>query len=60
MQAAKGILIERVILRICYSKTELTYQETKYQFKKEVLEKEEYLERKHIRKSFIKEKLRET
>ena len=39
----KGIAIHRIILKICYSKTELTYQETKHQFKYEVLEKEEYL-----------------
>jgi hypothetical protein len=38
-----GIVIKRFILQICYSKTELTYQETKYQFKYEVLEKDEYL-----------------
>jgi len=38
-----GILIKRYIVKICYSKTELTYYETKYQFNKEVLEKEEYL-----------------
>ena len=38
-----NILVHRIILKICYSKTELTYQETKHQFKYEVLEKEEYL-----------------
>ena len=38
-----GVLIKRYILKICYSKTELTYQETKYQFVNEVLEKDEYL-----------------
>lgn len=38
-----GFLIKREILKICYSKAELTYQETKYQFLYEVLEKEEYL-----------------
>jgi hypothetical protein len=38
-----GLPIKREILKICYSKTELTYQETKYQFVMEVLEKEEYL-----------------
>jgi hypothetical protein len=37
------VLIQRIILKICYSKTELTYQETKHQFQYEVLEKEEYL-----------------
>ena len=39
----KGTDIQRRILKICFSKTELTYQETKYQFKFGVLEKEEYL-----------------
>lgn len=38
-----GVVIKREILRICYSSTELTYQETKYQFVHEVLEKEEFL-----------------
>ena len=38
-----GIVIKREILRICYSATELTYQETKYLFQHEVLEKEEFL-----------------
>ncbi len=38
-----GVTIKREILRICYSQMELTYQETKYQFQYEVLEKEEYL-----------------
>ena len=38
-----GVVIKREILRICYSQTELTYQETKYQFVHEVLEKQEYL-----------------
>ena len=35
--------IKRRILKICFSKAELTYEETKYQFVNEVLEKEEYL-----------------
>jgi hypothetical protein len=39
----EGISIVRTILKICYSKTELTYQETKFQFVNEVLEKDEYL-----------------
>lgn len=39
----KGIPIKRFIIKICYTKTELTYQETKHQFVQEVLEKEEYL-----------------
>jgi len=38
-----GVVIKREILRICYSSTELTYQETKYQFVYEVLEKQEFL-----------------
>ena len=38
-----GRLIYRTILKICFSKAELTYQETKYQFKHEVLERDEYL-----------------
>jgi hypothetical protein len=38
-----GIVIKREILRICYSSTELTYQETKHHFIYEVLEKEEFL-----------------
>jgi hypothetical protein len=38
-----GCKIKREILMICYSATELTYQEVKHQFKYEVLEKEEYL-----------------
>ena len=39
----KGIPIKRYILKICFSKTELTYQETKYQFVYEVLEHDDYL-----------------
>lgn len=39
----KGVVIKREMLMICYSNTELTYQETKHQFLYEVLEKEEYL-----------------
>lgn len=38
-----GCIIKREILMICYSATELTYQEVKHQFKYEVLEKEGYL-----------------
>jgi hypothetical protein len=41
--AKSGGLIKREILKICYSAMELTYQETKYQFLYEVLEKEEFL-----------------
>ena len=39
----QSVTIKREILKICYSSMELTYQETKYQFVHEVLEKEEYL-----------------
>ena len=39
----KNTVIHREILTICYSATELTYQETKYLFQYEVLEKEEFL-----------------
>lgn len=38
-----GLIIKRVILKICYSKTELTYQEVKHQFELGVLENELYL-----------------
>ena len=38
-----GKMIHRTILKICFTKAELTYQETKYQFKYEVLEKDWYL-----------------
>jgi hypothetical protein len=38
-----NVKIKRDILMICYSATELTYQEVKHQFKYEVLEKEEFL-----------------
>jgi hypothetical protein len=38
-----GVLIQRTILKICYSKTELTYQEVKHQFELGVLENELYL-----------------
>ena len=38
-----GVSIKREILRICNTQMELTYQETKYQFAYEVLEKEEFL-----------------
>jgi len=39
----KKINIKREILLICFSATELTYQEVKHQFKYEVLEKKEFL-----------------
>jgi hypothetical protein len=38
-----GVNIRREILKICYTKTELTYQEAKYLFCNDVLESEEYL-----------------
>jgi len=38
-----GVAIRRRILKICYSKTELSYQEVKYQFMCEVLEKDFWL-----------------
>ena len=38
-----GVIIKRTILKICYSKTELSYQEVKYQFMCEVLEKDIWL-----------------
>lgn len=38
-----GILIRREILKICYSKTELTYQEVKHQFVYGVLEYDMFL-----------------
>ena len=38
-----GAIIKREILKICYSKSELTYEEVKHQFLYEVLEKQEYL-----------------
>jgi Putative endonuclease segE, GIY-YIG domain len=39
----KKINIKREILLICFSASELTYQEVKHQFKYEVLEKKEFL-----------------
>jgi hypothetical protein len=38
-----GVLINRNILKICYSKLELSYQEVKYQFQYEVLEHDSFL-----------------
>lgn len=38
-----NIIIQRYIIKICYSKTELTYQEVKHQFIAEVLENDMYL-----------------
>lgn len=47
-----GCKIKREILVICYSATELTYQEVKHMFKFEVLEKEEFLNRNILGKFF--------
>lgn len=38
-----GVVIQRVIIKICFSKTELTYQEVKNQFIYRVLEDNLYL-----------------
>ena len=38
-----GIEIRRYILKICFSKMELTYYETKFQFVRGVLESDEFL-----------------
>jgi hypothetical protein len=38
-----GVKIKRFMVKICFSNMELTYYETKYQFVREVLEKEEFL-----------------
>jgi hypothetical protein len=45
LQAAhqRNIVIHREILKICYSTAELTYEETKYLFQHEVLEKDDFL-----------------
>lgn len=45
-ESVKGGILkitERKILKICYTKTDLTYFEVKYQFSKNVLESEIYL-----------------
>jgi hypothetical protein len=39
----EGIEIKRLILHVCSSKRELTYQEARYMFKLDVLENEKYL-----------------
>jgi len=39
----EGVKMKRTMLKICYSKTELTYQEVKHQFQFEVLEHDCYL-----------------
>lgn len=38
-----GVRIKREILKICFSKTELTYQEAKFLFAYDVLDAEEFL-----------------
>lgn len=38
-----GVVIKREILMLCYSATQLTYYECKWQFKLEVLENDKYL-----------------
>ena len=38
-----GVVIQRIILKICFSKTELTYQEVRHQFLSGVLEDGLYL-----------------
>ena len=53
-----GINIKRTMLKICYSKTELTYQEVKHQFQFEVLEHDCYLNG-NILGSFYKQKKHE-
>ena len=53
-----GVLMKRTMLKICYSKTELTYQEVKHQFKYEVLEDDKFLNG-NILGSFYKQKKHE-
>ena len=43
LKKAEPFYLEKKILVLCYSKSELTYQETKHLFVNEVLEKDEYL-----------------
>lgn len=54
-----GIKIEKHILKICFSKTELTYQETRYLFKLDVLEKDCYFND-NILGKFYKHKLKQS
>jgi hypothetical protein len=51
-----GKMIYRTILKICFSKTELTYEEVKAQFKFEVLEKDHYLNGNILGKFYKKQK----
>jgi len=53
-----GIEPTRTILKICYSKMELTYQEVRYMFKLDVLEKDVYLND-NILGKFYKSKLKQ-
>jgi hypothetical protein len=53
----KGEVITRVMLKICYSKMELTYQEVRYQFKMDVLETDVYLNDNILGKFFKNEKV---
>ncbi len=43
LKTVEPIHIEKEILLLCYTKTELTFQETKHLFVHEVLEREDYL-----------------
>jgi hypothetical protein len=52
--ARLGVLVKRTILEICYSKTELTYKETKHLFLNDVLEKQEFLNSNILGKFFKK------
>lgn len=54
----QGVLIKREILKICYSKTELTYQEVKHQFLFGVLESDLYANA-NILGRFYKQKMYE-
>jgi hypothetical protein len=54
----EGIRITRTILKICYSKSELTYEEVKSQFIHEVLEDNRYLNS-NILGKFYKKQLNE-
>jgi len=47
-----GVEIKRLILHICHSKRELTYQEARYMFKLDVLENEKYLNKSILSKFF--------
>tara|TARA_B110000503_G_C7150715_1_gene415050 strand:+ start:2524 stop:2946 length:423 start_codon:yes stop_codon:yes gene_type:complete len=52
----ENVVIKREILKICYSKNELTYQEVKHQFLLGVLESDLYLNR-NILGRFYKNKI---